>query len=157
MDLNRVLHQWGSTYSPSQYGAWMLQVFRKSPGAEKWSCTRSSWSTICWCTVPWMCMSVSVCKRHCVSVCVNYSLSEWFACLHAGCCSMWSLQCLHGCWIGKKTVDTPVNVACAFAHAAHGGCVCVHVRGQLALTASRSSGQVQLSLCMWRGESVTCL
>lgn len=32
-------------------------------------------------------------------------------------------------------------------------CVCV----QLALTGSRSSGQVQLSLCMWRGESVTSL
>lgn len=37
-------------------------------------------------------------------------------------------------------------------------CVCKQcVCGQLALTGSRSSGQVQLSLCMWRGESVTSL
>lgn len=35
--------------------------------------------------------------------------------------------------------------------------VCVCVCGQLALTGSRSSGQVHLYLCMWRGESVTSL
>lgn len=96
-------------------------------------------------------------ETQCVSACVNYSLSECFARRLLQCVK--SLQCLHGCWISIKTVDTPVNVACCvFAHAAYvGRCVCVHVRGQLALTASRSSGQVQLPFCMWRGESITCL
>lgn len=75
------------------------------------------------------------------------------------CVCMQETPCLHVCWIAKQTVDTPVNIACcAFAHTSYvGGCVCVHARGQLALTVSRTSGQVQLSLCTWRGEAVTCL